>query len=67
MAGVAPYFMALSLWMGAVMTTFVFHFIKLPESNRAHPYLPVSNMVDALRASLLGAYQGHWGYYSATV
>jgi putative membrane protein len=159
----APYFMALSLWMGAVMTTFVFHFIKLPESNRAvgqrarmwskvvlpgatvllqavtlasvlmwglhvpvphvatfyaicmlgsvtflvtlmalimilgdagklvsvillvfqlgaaggaypveltggvfakaHPYLPVSNMVDALRACLFGAYGGRWGYY----
>jgi putative membrane protein len=159
----APYFMALSLWMGAVMTTFVFHFIKLPEANRAvgqrarmwskaalpgaivllqaitlatvlrlgmhvpvphlasfyaicmlgsvtflatlmalimilgdagklvsivllvfqlgaaggaypveltggvfakaHPYLPVSNMVDALRASLFGAYEGRWGYY----
>ncbi|MDB5101661.1 MAG: transcriptional regulator, MarR family, partial [Cyanobacteria bacterium RYN_339] len=163
----APYFMALSLWMGAVMTTFVFHFIKLPESNRAvgqrarmwskvvlpgvivlaqavtlatvlmlglhvpvphvvsfyaicmlgsvtflvtlmalimilgdagklvaivllvfqlgaaggaypveltggvfakaHPYLPVSNMVDALRACLFGAYNGRWGYYVAAM
>ncbi|HEY9723767.1 MAG TPA: YhgE/Pip domain-containing protein [Oscillatoriaceae cyanobacterium] len=30
----APYFIALALWMGAVMTGFVFHFTVLPESSR---------------------------------
>lgn len=30
----APYFIGLSLWMGAVMTAFLFHFIVLPESMR---------------------------------
>lgn len=33
-AAFSPYFIALSLWMGAVMTTFVFHFILLAESVR---------------------------------
>ncbi|HEY9856958.1 MAG TPA: YhgE/Pip domain-containing protein [Stenomitos sp.] len=30
----SPYFIGLSLWMGAVMTAFLFHFIVLPESMR---------------------------------
>ncbi|MFC6619001.1 YhgE/Pip family protein [Deinococcus radiophilus] len=33
-AGFAPYFMALSLWVGAVLTTFIFPYQQLPYSAR---------------------------------
>jgi putative membrane protein len=33
----APYFAALSLWVGAVMTSFVFHLRRLPDSLRSAP------------------------------
>ncbi len=34
-AAFAPYFMALALWVGATMTTFIFPYLLLPESGRA--------------------------------
>ncbi len=33
-AGFAPYFMALSLWVGATLTTFIFPYSQLPRSGR---------------------------------
>ncbi|PTA68519.1 YhgE/Pip domain-containing protein [Deinococcus arcticus] len=33
-AAFAPYFMALGLWVGATMTTFIFPYLLLPESGR---------------------------------
>jgi putative membrane protein len=35
--GFAPYFIPLSLWVGAVMTAFLFHFRHLPEPARSAP------------------------------
>jgi putative membrane protein len=34
-AGFAPYFMALSLWVGVTLTTFIFPYQQLPKSGRS--------------------------------
>ena len=52
----APYFSALSIWVGAVMMSFVFYLRRLPESQRAASR-PVKWLAKAAPLLLLGVLQ----------
>lgn len=52
----APYFSALSLWVGALMMSFVFHLRRLPDSMRSAPR-PVKWFAKASTLLAMGALQ----------
>ncbi|MEO6992837.1 MAG: YhgE/Pip domain-containing protein [Lacunisphaera sp.] len=52
----APYFSALSIWIGAVMMSFVFYLRRLPESQRSAP-APVRWFAKATPLFVLGVLQ----------